>query len=141
MTDIAQSPGFFKRLAVIVYDLLLLLAVLFVATLALLPFQQNNTFEPNSWLFSAYLVLVSFLFYGWFWTTGGQTLGLLAWKLRVANPDGQSISWQQAAIRFVTAIFSWGVFGLGFVWILFNKERLSWHDIASNSRVSFKPKD
>ena len=141
MTDSKQAPGLFKRLAVVVYDLLLLIAVLFVATLVLLPFQQGNEFEPNSLLFSGYLLLVSFLFYGWFWTTGGQTLGLLAWKLRVANADGQSISWEQAAIRYVTAVFSWGFFGLGFVWILFNDERLSWHDIASNSRVLLKPRD
>lgn len=136
-----QAPSFFKRLAVVVYDLLLLLAVLFVATLILLPFQQGNTFQPNSWLFSSYLVAVSFLFYGWFWTRDGQTLGLLAWKLRVANIDGQSISWKQALIRFITAIFSWGFFGLGFIWVLFNKERLCWHDIASNSRVYRKPNE
>ena len=141
MTDSKQAPGLFKRLAVTVYDLLLLVAVLFVATLVLLPFQQGNEFKPNSWLFPAYLILVSFLFYGWFWTTGGQTLGLLAWKLRVANADGQAISWKQAAIRYLTAVFSWGFLGLGFLWILVNEERLSWHDIASNSCVLPKPRD
>ncbi|ORU94647.1 MAG: hypothetical protein A6F70_09540 [Cycloclasticus sp. symbiont of Bathymodiolus heckerae] len=141
MPDITKPPGLFKRLAIIIYDALLLVAVLFLSTVVLLPFQADNIFEPNSWQYSIYLLFVSFIFYSWFWTRGGQTLGLLAWKLRVADQFGNNISWQQAAIRFTVAIFSWGVCGLGFFWVLFNKERLTWHDIASKSRLFWKEKD
>jgi len=138
MSDLKKPPGIIKRLAVIIYDLLLLIAVLFLATLILLPFQESHLFQPNSWQYSVYLLLVSFLFYGWFWTKSGQTLGLLAWKLRVADNNGQNISWQQALIRFTTAILSWGIFGLGILWVLFNKDRLTWYDIASKSRLYWK---
>ena len=138
MIDPRTPPGIIKRLVVIVYDLLLLVAVLFFATLILLPFQEGHLFQHNSWQFSVYLLFVSFIFYAWFWTSGGQTLGLVAWKLRVANKNGQNISWNQALIRFITAIFSWGLCGLGFFWILFNKERLTWYDIASKSRLFWK---
>lgn len=138
MLNTEKPAGIFRRLAVIVYDLLLLIAVLFLATLIAIPFQENNTFEPNSWLFSVYLLVVCFVFYAWFWTTGGQTLGLVTWKLRVANVDGSSISWKQAAIRFTVAILSWGVLGLGILWMLVNKDRLMWHDIASKSCLQWK---
>ncbi|MEW4983197.1 MAG: RDD family protein [Cycloclasticus sp.] len=138
MTPSKNPPNIFKRLAVIVYDLLLLIAVLFLATLVLLPFQDENLFQPNSWQYSVYLLVVSFLFYGWFWTKSGQTLGLVAWKLQVADEDGRNINWQQALVRFIVAIFSWGIFGLGILWILVNKDRLTWHDIASNSRLQWK---
>jgi len=141
MTDLSKPPGIFKRLAIIIYDALLLIAVLFLATLVLLPFQADNIFEPNSWQFSLYLLFVSFLFYSWFWTRGGQTLGLLAWKLRVVNKEGRSISWRQAAIRFSVAILSWGICGLGFFWVLFNKERLTWHDIVSKTHLAWKKSD
>lgn len=138
MNDLKKPPGIFKRLAVIIYDLLLLIAILFLATLILLPFQKGHLFQANSWQFSIYLLFVSFLFYGWFWTKNGQTLGLVAWKLRVADKNGHNISWQQALIRFTIAILSWGVCGLGILWMLFNKDRLTWHDIASNSRLLWK---
>jgi len=138
MNDIKAPAGLVKRLAVILYDGLLLIAVLFLATLILLPFQENNLFQPNSWQYSVYLLIVSFFFYAWFWTKSGQTLGLLAWKLQVADENGGNISWQQALIRFTVAIFSWGIFGLGFIWVLFNKDRLTWHDIASHSRLHWK---
>jgi len=135
MNDLKKPPGIIKRLAVIIYDLLLLIAVLFLATLILLPFQESHLFQPDSWQYSVYLLFVSFLFYAWFWTKSGQTLGLVAWKLRLADESGHNISWQQALVRFTTAILSWGIFGLGILWVLFNKDRLTWHDIASKSRL------
>jgi len=138
MLNTEKAPGLFRRLAVIVYDLLLLIAVLFLATLIALPFQENNTFQPNSWPFSVYFLVVSFIFYAWFWTTGGQTLGLVSWKLRVVSIDGSTISWKQAAIRFIVAILSWGVLGLGILWMIVNKDRLMWHDIASKSHLEWK---
>ncbi|PHS70836.1 MAG: hypothetical protein COB22_07700 [Cycloclasticus sp.] len=141
MPNINKPPGLLRRLAVVCYDLLLLIAILFLATLILLPFQEGHEFQPKSWQYSIYLLTVSFCFYAWFWTKNGQTLGLLAWKLRVANEDGSNISWQQALIRFITAVFSWGLCGLGVLWILVNQDRLAWHDMASNSRVLWKETD
>ncbi len=138
MSDPLKPPGIFKRLAVVVYDALLLIAILFLATLILLPFQEGHSFQANSWQYSVYLLFVSFLFYAWFWTKSGQTLGLVAWKLKVANKNGENINWKQAVIRFSTALLSWGVCGLGFLWMFFNKDRLTWHDIASNSRLIWK---
>lgn len=138
MLNLDKPPGLFRRLAVIIYDAFLLIAVLFFATIVLLPFQQGNAFEPNSWLYSLYLLFVSFLFYAWFWTRGGQTLGLLAWKLRVVNKDGQPISWQQAALRYSSACLSWGLFGLGLIWMLVNKDRLMWHDLISKTHLVWK---
>ncbi|MBQ0725262.1 MAG: RDD family protein [Cycloclasticus sp.] len=138
MLNTDKPPGLIRRLAVIVYDAFLLIAVLFFATIILLPFQQGNAFEPSSWLYSLYLLLVSFLFYAWFWTRGGQTLGLLAWKLRVVNENGLPISWQQAALRFASAWISWGLLGLGLMWMLVNKDRLMWHDLISKTRLVWK---
>jgi uncharacterized RDD family membrane protein YckC len=120
-------------LAIIFYDALLLLAVLFFATLIILPFNAGIAFSKGQFLYSAYLIFVSFLYYGWFWTHSGQTLGLKAWKTKVLTEDYQPISWRQAFIRLVVALFSYGLFGLGFLWILVDKDRRSWHDVVSKT--------
>jgi uncharacterized RDD family membrane protein YckC len=135
MTNFNKPPGLLRRLAAMTYDLLLVTAVLALATAILLPFKEGEVFEPNSLLYSIYLLLVSFLFYGWFWITNGQTLGLMAWKLTIKDENMSPLSWKQAFFRFITAIFSWGILGFGILWPLFNKERLMWHDITSKSRV------
>jgi uncharacterized RDD family membrane protein YckC len=82
------KPGFFRYLGAIFYDLILVIAVFFVATAILLPFNQGEAIH-SSFLFPLYLLSVSFVFYGWFWTHGGQTLGLRAWKLRLLDEKGE----------------------------------------------------
>ena len=49
------------------------------------------------------LFLVLYLFFAYFWTRIGQTLGMQVWRVRIENLDGTSVSWTQALIRYVTA--------------------------------------
>lgn len=127
------APGLLRRLAAIIYDTLLLLAVLFLATAIAIPLNAGRAFTPDQYLFSLYLIVVSFLFFGWFWTHGGQTLGMKAWKIRVLSINGSPVNWRQAAVRFSVAIVSWLVLGLGFVWSLVDRNRQTWHDRLSNT--------
>ena len=136
--DLQSAPGFLRRLAAQIYDLFLLIAVLFLATALLLPFTAGVAVSAQQVLiYRIYLAFVSFFFYGWFWTHGGQTLGLRAWKIKVMTLDQKPIRWNQALLRFATAIGSWGLFGLGFLWILFDKNRRGWHDHLSKTAVFF----
>jgi uncharacterized RDD family membrane protein YckC len=135
--DSASSPSFLCRLAIVIYDLLLLIALLFLATALLLPFNAGQAFTHQQIFYPIYLLIVSFIFYGWFWTHGGQTLGLRAWKARVLTVDQQPINWIQALVRFVTAFASCG---LSLLWILVDKQRRSCHDHLSKTAVFFDPK-
>jgi uncharacterized RDD family membrane protein YckC len=137
----SSKPGFFHRLTVILYDLLLLVAVLFVATALVLPLNAGKAYTTQQFFFPLYLLLVSFLFYAWFWTHGGQTLGLRAWKIKVLTLDKKTISWKQALLRFTAALLSWGFFGLGFMWILIDKNQRSWHDHLSKTALFFDTQD
>ncbi|MCW9013197.1 MAG: RDD family protein [Gammaproteobacteria bacterium] len=135
----------FKRLLAIIYDLLLLTAIIFTAGIiiaGITTFVINDgraitEQHPFYFYYQLYLliclVFVSFIFYGWFWTHGGQTLGMKTWKLRLTTADGESVSWQRAAIRFLVAILSWACLGSGFLWSLFDRDKRSWHDIVSKT--------
>jgi uncharacterized RDD family membrane protein YckC len=136
--DLTSAPGFLRRLAAQIYDILLLIALLFVATALLLPFTTGEAVIPQQLLiYRIYLAVISFFFYGWFWTHGGQTLGLRAWKIKVLTLDHKPVSWNQALFRFATAIVSWAFFGLGFLWILIDKDKRSWHDHLSKTALFF----
>ncbi|MEN8260121.1 MAG: RDD family protein, partial [Pseudomonadota bacterium] len=80
-----KPPGFFRRLGAIFYDSLLLLSVLFVATALILPFNEGEAFHSNQHYYPLFLLILSLLFFGWFWTHGGQTLGMRAWKIKVCS--------------------------------------------------------
>jgi len=137
----------FKRLMSIVYDLLLLTALLFtvgVLVAGIMTFALNGgnaiTEEHPFYLASKLIILsilfcVSFLFFGWFWTHGGQTLGMRTWRVKLVSVDGSAVDWNKSARRFIAAIISWLVFGLGFIWVLFDKENRSWHDVLSATKL------
>lgn len=133
----SPAPGLLRRLAACVYDLFLLVALWFVATAMLLPLNSGEAFTTGHFFYPLYLLIISFVFYGWFWTHGGQTLGLKAWQIKVLTLDRKPINWTQAFIRFVTALLSWGCFGLGFLWIFIDKKRMGWHDRLSKTAVFF----
>ncbi len=132
------SPGLFRRLAAISYDALLLVAVWFTATAALLPFNAGEAFTSGQYFFPIYLLFVSFLFFSWFWTHGGQTLGLRAWKMKVLTLDQEQISWKQAMLRFLGALVSWSLLGLGFLWIVKSQNNMAWHDSLSGTTLFFE---
>lgn len=134
-TRVDDSAGLFRRLAALVYDAMLLTGVLFAATLILLPFRKGAAFGPHDPFFTVYLLAVAFVFFGWFWTHGGQTLGMRTWRIRVVTLDGTPVTWRRAAARFAVALLSVGLFGLGYVWILFEPRKRSWHDLAAGTRV------
>ena len=129
-------PALARRLAAIGYDTLLLCGVLFLAGLPL-PFIPAAV--RDNWgvqlIIQAYLILICLLFFGWFWTHGGQTLGMRAWRLKVVDADGSPVVWRSAVVRYFCAILSWAALGLGFWWSLVDREQLAWHDRMSRTRL------
>ena len=120
----------------IVYDLFLLTALLFVATAIFMVFNEGEAIEPAQPLYPfyiAYLLTIGFVFYGWFWTHGGQTLGMKTWKMRLQQVDGKAVTWRLALIRYITAMISWAAGGGGYLWSLFSPTKRTWHDIASRT--------
>lgn len=124
-----------RRLAALAYDSLLLAAVWFAATALILPLNQGEAFQPGHWGYPAYLVGVSYLFFAWFWTHGGQTLGMKAWRLRLRTLDGSRCDWLHAALRFAGACVSLACFGAGYWWILIDRRGRAWHDRWSGTEL------
>lgn len=141
MNDTPQytPAGLLRRLLAMFYDSLLLLAVL-LATTGLVMLLTGLTDIRHNPLFKTLLFGMCFLFYSWFWLHGGQTLGMKTWRLRVQRRDGGPISIWQALLRFMAAIPSLALGGLGFFWILIDRERMTWYDRFSQTVVVELPK-
>lgn len=139
-TEPGKKVGLLRRLCAMLYDSLLLCAVLYFATAILLPFTGGEAIAPQTPWYTLYLVVVSFLYFGGFWTRGGQTLGMRAWRMRLAAQAGGAVSWHQALARFLGAIVSWASLGLGFAWAMFDPKGMTWHDRWSKSVLVNQPK-
>lgn len=121
------------------YDGLVLFAVLFAATVVVLPLNRGQAFAPHNVAYTIYLLAVSFVYFGWFWTHGGQTLGMRAWGVRLVGQSEDRVSWRQSLVRYLTALVSLAPLGLGFLWAVFDRESRAWHDHASGTRLVVQP--
>ncbi len=133
--DITTPAGLARRLASIIYDLLLLLAVLFAASIPVTMGLGITYGHPLYIGYVVYIYVVIFLYYGWFWVHGGQTPAMKTWNIRLVGTNGNKISWKQALYRFLSAIISCLFLGVGFLWSLIRKDKASWHDLLSNTRL------
>lgn len=134
-THTYKPASFFRRLAAIFYDSLLAMAILILSTYALLPFTHGQAITSGNHLYQAYLLTLLFFFYGGFWYWRGQTLGMVAWKIKVISLNHSKIRFWQVLIRFITALLSFLFFGLGFFWILFNRDKRTLFDLLSKTKV------
>lgn len=139
-----QNTGLIRRLAAIIYDALLLLAFLIIVALVFNATQGGqNIYTGSRGLVLAYeLVRVSviYLFFVGYWSTRGRTLGMQSWGLQLLNRQDQVPTVSESTIRFGVAILSWACLGLGFLWQLWDPQKLTWHDRASGTRLVHIPK-
>ena len=129
--DNYPPASLFKQLAAMVYDSLLIFAILFVAVGITIPFNKGVAINPA--LVYIFFVVVIFVFYGWFWNRSGQTLGMRAWKIQIVSEFGGYPGWSICFLRLFFAMFSFACFGLGYWWRLFKP--YTWHDRFSQTKV------
>ncbi|MFL2705634.1 MAG: RDD family protein [Gammaproteobacteria bacterium] len=133
-----NSAGFLKRVLALIYDSLLIAAIIIVASL-LLVFINGEYPKPGT-LLSVIQFLISILvgplFYSYFWLTNdGQTTGMQAWKIKLVSSNESKLNMKQTYLRCLISVISFLFIGIGYFWILFNKNNLSWSDIATKTRV------
>ena len=130
-----RTPTLIVRLLAMVYDTLIVLAIWMLIGGIAVALNQGEAIDSPLGLatLKSLLLITTFLFFGFFWTRSGQTLGMMAWRLRAQSETGFSLSWTQAMIRFFAAILSIALFGLGYWITIFSDQKVTWHERWSNS--------
>ena len=118
------------RFAAILYDGLVVLAIWVLTVVTLVTVIGDAV--VGAWVQSLLFVEL-YAFLAFFWCRRGQTLGMLAWRLSIRS-DGRFTP-TQALGRFVGGLASFATLGLGFFWMWFDRDRLTWSDRLSRSVV------
>ncbi len=161
-----QSAGLTRRIAAMVYDGLLLFAILMLASLPfVVPLGEEEEMQSTYKL--VYQLAMAGVIYAYFvgyWKSRGRTLGMQSWGLQIVNNDGQLPTLGQSTLRFVAAsapwaclvlgiyllvyqdqlaaaILSWACFALGYVWQLWDKAGLGLQDRFSGTRIVYIPRN
>ena len=133
-----QPAGFLKRVLALVYASLLIGAIVLVLSL-LLVFVNGGFPESGSFVsFIQFFILVFAgpIFYSYFWLANkGQTTGMQAWKIKLVSIDETELNIKKTMLRCLISTISFVCFGLGYFWILYDKNNLSWSDILTKTLV------
>lgn len=116
------APPLRRRLACLLYESVLVFAVVFVAALvyAVLT-DQRHALAGRHGLSAIAFVLAPGAYFTWYWSQTGQTLPMQTWGIRVLTAQGERLSRWRALLRFVAA-WLWFLPALLLAW------GLGWHD-------------
>jgi uncharacterized RDD family membrane protein YckC len=96
-----QTPGLARRLAAFVYEGVLLFGVVMIAGYLYSSLTQQRHALTGQHGMQAFLFLVLGIYFGWFWSHGGQTVAMKAWHIRLVARDGEQVSQGRALARYV----------------------------------------
>ena len=140
MTNLHTKPGWLRLGACMVYDGLVVLALSFALALGFILLFGDASYGLKRYALQLFLWLGIGLYFVWCWRKSGQTLAMQTWQLKLSHGHANLLNWPQALIRYALASLSLGVFGLGFVWAVFDRDGLFLHDRLLHSRITFAPR-
>lgn len=132
------APSLGRRLLCVLYDGLLLGAVLLVATFPFVALTQALEPTMARHLLQAYLFLVAGFYFTVFWRKG-QTLAMKTWKLRMETDLGAQPGWGRAWLRYILAWVNLILLGTGWWAALFRADRQFLQDRLAGTRLLAVP--
>ncbi|NJN50809.1 MAG: RDD family protein [Gammaproteobacteria bacterium] len=119
------------------YDSLIVMALWLVTLFVFVTIAGAAVAGPT---LQSVLFIEVFAFFTGFWVLRGQTVGMLAWRLRVVTVTGEAFTLRHGLRRFIGAVLSFATFGVGYLWKFIDPGGRTWPDLLSNTEVIFTPK-
>ena len=133
--EVPVTSGLLRRLGALLYDAFLVFALwwAWASAMQLIFGTDTNQLVDNRVQIDPVLGAIRFsgmilsaaAFYIWFWMRTGQTLGMIAWRIKAVNIDGELMSMKP----------SFCCFGIGYLWLYVDRNGDALHDKFSGTRV------
>jgi uncharacterized RDD family membrane protein YckC len=131
----ATSPGLARRALSMVYEALLLVAVLIAGALPFLLLTREADPSLARLLLQLYLLALCGAYFIWQWLRGGQTLPMKTWRIRLVTRDGAPLTLRRAVCRYLLALAGLALLGAGFLWAFIDRDRQFLHDRLAGTRI------
>ena len=135
-TPARRSPGWLRRLACAVYDVLLVTAFVLLASLPVAALAGDVSAGWRLQVFRLYVFVAIGVYFVGSWSRGGQTLALKTWRMRLEAADGTPITARLALHRFLLACLGTALLGVSYLWALVDRERQFLHDRLAGTRLT-----
>lgn len=71
----------------------------------------------------------------WMLANYGQTVGMMILKIKITKESGGKITYQDAVLRYFAAILSGVALGIGYLWMIWDSKKQTWHDHLAKTVV------
>lgn len=129
------APSLIKLGACLLYELLTVIAIVFVSAGLFLWIVGDATHGAKRLLLQIFLWLIVGAYFIWCWRQSGRTLAMQAWKIKLIGDDSQLLSLNIAILRYILATLSVVLCGLGFLWAIIDRQHLFLHDRLLKTRI------
>lgn len=138
--DKLAKPSLFKLAACFMYDLLVVAAISLMAAAVFIALLGDATHGIKRYALQLFLWLIVGAYFVWCWHKTGQTLAMQTWRLKIVNQHNQLLGMPILFKRYVLATMSLMLLGLGFLWVIIDRDKLYLHDRLLNSKIVFIPR-
>ena len=90
----------------------------------------------NAAVYATTFAIVYLQYFALFTTFGGTTPGMMMRDLQVVSFSGEPPTPRQMLLRSAGYMLSAGTFFLGFLWVMWDEDELTWHDRLSRTHLS-----
>lgn len=123
------------RLIALIYEALIITALLFIATAAFTAVFGDSRAQPMQLLLRVFLFVVAGMYFVGSWTGGRRTLPMRTWRMHLVDESGQYLSVGRASLRYVLAALGVTLGGIGILWAMVDRDRQFLHDRIGRTRV------
>lgn len=139
MTPRTDTPALGRRLLSLVYEILLLIAVLLLAGGAATALAQMTDPAGTTAITRIAAVAACAIYFCWQWQRSGQTLPMKTWRIRLETSDGKSITPSRALLRAILATAGYLLLGISILWVFIDRDRQFLHDRLAGTRLVRAP--
>lgn len=138
--DKLAKPSLFKLAACFMYDFLVVTAIGLMAAALFIGLAGDATHGIKRYALQLFLWLIVGAYFVWCWHKTGQTLAMQTWRLKVVNQHNQLLCMPILFKRYILATISLMLLGLGFLWVILDRDKLYLHDRLLKSKIVYIPR-
>ena len=129
------NPSIIKRMAVAIYEMLILIAIWLTCSGIFIALFGDATTGLKRFVLQLTLWSITGVYFIWCWKKSGQTVAMKTWKLQLVSQNGLPLTYRQLIMRYIFASFGLFAAGAGFLWMVFDREGLFLHDRLTGCRL------
>ncbi len=135
MGEHSATAGIGRRLLSLIYEVLLLSAIVLLAGGIAAAIAQVTDPAQARLFTQAVAFPACAAYFAWQWHRGGQTLPMKTWRMRLETTEGGQVALSRALLRVALAVPGYLLIGITIIWVLIDRDKQFLHDRLSGTRL------